>query len=80
MSLEFIKHENYSSLSTLSGKANIWYTIDYPTINLATAVIDLKWAATRQRPIPIPSVRLGAFNSFEEAKAACAADLATNPR
>jgi hypothetical protein len=91
MSLEFVKNENHLSLTASVGRDDIWYTIDYPTsvTSEGAPTIELKWGATRHKLLPIPtetlgtfdppSVKLGAFDSFEEAKTACDEDLASYP-
>ena len=82
MSLEFVKNENYISLTASVGRGDLWYSIDYPALNFVknAAVVDSKWTVTRNRPLPTPSVKLGTFDSLEEAEAACRADLASNPK
>ena len=79
MSLEFLENENYISRTISVREDNIWYTIDYPTINFVdnVAVIDPQWVATRHKKALGPAEKVGNFDSFEEAKAACDEDLAS---
>lgn len=84
MSLEFLKYESYGSSTASVGRDDLWYSINFPTGNYVdnAAIIDPKWIAVRNQrtTTPLtPPVILGKFDSLEEARAACDADLASDP-